>query len=137
MSPDEVQTVERGTYLRSKSDARAGLDTVKAYFDVILGKVGRVSYGFFDDRLVYGAYRFKLDEDDRAFSQTMGEQMRSTYGESKHVEVSEDGRTIQLHWSTARTRVIGRFGPKTLDIYLWDVKHWERHAHQPTPDASR
>jgi len=137
MSPHEVHTVERGTYLRTKPGARPGLDTVKAYFDVILGKVGRVSYGFFEDRLVYGAYRFKLDEDDRAFSQTMGEQMRSIYGESKHVEVSEDGRTIQLHWSTARTRVIGRFGPETLDIYLWDADHWERHTNLPTRVRSR
>jgi hypothetical protein len=136
MSPDKVQTVERGTYLRSKPDARAGLDTVEAYFDVVLGKVGRVSYGFSEDRLVYGAYRFKLDKDDRAFSQTMGEQMRSTYGESERVEVSEDGRTIQLHWSTVRTRVVARFGPELLDIYFWDITHWERYADQPATEES-
>lgn len=132
MTPDEVHTLEPGTHLRSDANEDLGVGCVEVYFDVIRGKVGTVTYGFQKDHLVYGAYRFKLNKDDRSFSQMMGEHMRSRYGESKRVEVSGDGKTIQLHWSTPQTRVIARFAPTSLQIHFWETSHW---AQQENPSA--
>lgn len=136
MSPDEVQSTESGTHLGSRSDTPAGIDRVEAYFDTIQGKVGEAVYGFFESRLVYGAYRFKLKKRDRAFSQALGKHMRATYGESERVEVSDDGRTIQLHWATPRTKVIARFAPTSLDVHFWDASYWTQRASQSASASS-
>lgn len=126
MNPDAVQAVEPGTHLRTDSENDVGVERIDAYFDTIQGKIGTVAYGFHKGHLVYGAYRFKLGKDDRAFSQRMGEQMRSRYGKAERVEVSDDGETIQLHWSTPQTRVIAQFAPTALRVHFWETSHWRQ-----------
>lgn len=137
MTPDAVQAVEPGTHLRTDSENEIGVERIDAYFDVIRGKIGTVVYGFHEDRLVYGAYRFNLNEEDRAFSQMMGEQIRSAYGESQHVEASDDGRTIHLHWSTPETKVIAQFGPELLRVHFWEANHWSQRSKARTLSTDR
>ena len=128
MTPADVQSIESGTRLQGgrQDKATASLDRVEAYVDVIRGKVGKIVYGFVDGRLVYSGFRFKLKKRDRSFSQRIGAHLRTRYGESEHVEASNGGRTIRLHWSTARTKIIGQFAPDALHVQFWDAQHARR-----------
>lgn len=133
MTPADVQAMESGTPLAtdqpvSTRNALASLDRVDAYMDVIRGKVGKIVYGFADDRLVHVGFRFQLKARDRSFSQRIGAHLRSRYGESEDVEVSDEGRTIRLHWTTTPTMVIGQFAPTVLHVQFWDGQHWTPRA---------
>jgi hypothetical protein len=133
MTPSDVQSMEPGTPLSNGREAPArgvlaSLDHVETYMDVIRGKVGKIVYGFADEQLVYSAFHFQLKERDRAFSQRIGTHLRTRYGESEHVDVSESGRTIRLHWSTSHMKVIGQFAPDLLQVQFWDAEHWTQRA---------
>jgi hypothetical protein len=106
---------------------------MEAYVDVVHGKTGEVAYGFSDGRLVHGAYRFTLKKRDRPFSEAMGGRLRSRYGETERIEVSDDGRVLRLHWSTPHTKVIARFAPNSLRIDFWAKNHWRRHVRRSAP----
>lgn len=135
MSPQAVQKAEAGMPLAARPAVPAALSRADAYVDVIRGKTAAIVYGFVEGRLVYVAYRFKLKARDRAFSQAIGHHLKALYGPSDQVGASADGRTINVHWSVARTIVEAQFAPRWLHVHFWDRRHRTHRAGQPATVA--